>query len=231
MTDPYVCCCRRRHGRGAWSAARPMPSRLARRARRPRTALKASFKEARPGEARSPRPGRDAAAVQRLRRQGAAEGRRGAHRGSRTWRRSNTRPTASSSATGRTARRSRRKAAASSTPTIPKGRSAAIAMRATSSPRRRCPTARSARRFYRFGKMRGYTEETRKYAYGKVYNPEAYAACTQHAALRPQRDPLRGSRSRMSSRCSWTRLRRSTSDGARLRLGRAPGRRGARDTA
>lgn len=31
---------------------------------------------------------------------------------------------------------------------------------------------------YRFGRMRGYTDETRKYAWGKVYNPEAYAACS-----------------------------------------------------
>ena len=27
-------------------------------------------------------------------------------------------------------------------------------------------------------KLRGYTEETRKYAYGKVYNAEAYSACS-----------------------------------------------------
>ncbi len=31
---------------------------------------------------------------------------------------------------------------------------------------------------YRFGKLRGYNDETRKYAYGKVYNAEAYAACS-----------------------------------------------------
>jgi sulfur-oxidizing protein SoxX len=29
-----------------------------------------------------------------------------------------------------------------------------------------------------FGKTRGYTEETRKYAYGKIWNAEAYHACT-----------------------------------------------------
>jgi sulfur-oxidizing protein SoxX len=29
-----------------------------------------------------------------------------------------------------------------------------------------------------FGKLRGYTDETRKYAYGKVYNAEAYSACS-----------------------------------------------------
>jgi len=31
---------------------------------------------------------------------------------------------------------------------------------------------------YQFGKNRGYTDETRKYAYGKIYNAEAYNACT-----------------------------------------------------
>jgi sulfur-oxidizing protein SoxX len=31
---------------------------------------------------------------------------------------------------------------------------------------------------YQFGKQRGYTDEMRKYAYGKIYNPEAYSACT-----------------------------------------------------
>lgn len=31
---------------------------------------------------------------------------------------------------------------------------------------------------YQFGKQRGYTDEIRKYAYGKVYNAEAYNACT-----------------------------------------------------
>ena len=31
---------------------------------------------------------------------------------------------------------------------------------------------------YRFGKERGYTDETRRYAYGKVYNAEAFVACS-----------------------------------------------------
>ncbi len=31
---------------------------------------------------------------------------------------------------------------------------------------------------YQFGKSRGYTDEVRKYAYGKLYNAEAYNACT-----------------------------------------------------
>jgi sulfur-oxidizing protein SoxX len=31
---------------------------------------------------------------------------------------------------------------------------------------------------YQFGKARGYTDDVRKYAYGKVYNAEAYSACT-----------------------------------------------------
>jgi sulfur-oxidizing protein SoxX len=31
---------------------------------------------------------------------------------------------------------------------------------------------------YQFGKLRGYTDETRRYAYGKVWNAEAYSACS-----------------------------------------------------
>ncbi len=31
---------------------------------------------------------------------------------------------------------------------------------------------------YRFAKVRGYGPEIQKYAYGKVFNPDAYAACT-----------------------------------------------------
>lgn len=31
---------------------------------------------------------------------------------------------------------------------------------------------------YHFGKLRGYTDETRRYAWGKVWNAEAFNACT-----------------------------------------------------
>ena len=31
---------------------------------------------------------------------------------------------------------------------------------------------------YRFAKLRGYTDETRKYAYGKIWNADAYSACS-----------------------------------------------------
>ena len=31
---------------------------------------------------------------------------------------------------------------------------------------------------FNFGKLRGYTEAMQKYAYGKIYNAEAYSACT-----------------------------------------------------
>ena len=31
---------------------------------------------------------------------------------------------------------------------------------------------------YRFGRTRGFTDETRRYAWGKVYNSEAFAACS-----------------------------------------------------
>lgn len=31
---------------------------------------------------------------------------------------------------------------------------------------------------YRFGKLRGFTPEVQKYAYAKVYNPDAFSACS-----------------------------------------------------
>lgn len=31
---------------------------------------------------------------------------------------------------------------------------------------------------YHFGRLRGYTDETRRYAWGKIYNAEAFAACS-----------------------------------------------------
>ena len=31
---------------------------------------------------------------------------------------------------------------------------------------------------YQFAKLRGYGIETQRYAYGKIYNPDAYAACS-----------------------------------------------------
>ena len=31
---------------------------------------------------------------------------------------------------------------------------------------------------YNFGKLRGFTPEMQKYAYGKVYNPDAFSACS-----------------------------------------------------
>jgi L-cysteine S-thiosulfotransferase len=31
---------------------------------------------------------------------------------------------------------------------------------------------------YRFGKVRGFTDETRRYVWGKIYNPDAFAACS-----------------------------------------------------
>jgi sulfur-oxidizing protein SoxX len=31
---------------------------------------------------------------------------------------------------------------------------------------------------YQFGKVRGYTDDVRKYVYGKIYNAEGYNACT-----------------------------------------------------
>jgi len=40
---------------------------------------------------------------------------------------------------------------------------------------------------YRFGKLRGFSDETRKYAWGKVYNADAYAACSNMPRFGHQR--------------------------------------------
>ena len=141
--------------------------------------LKASFKRAGPGEARSPRPGRDAEGLQPLRRQGAAEGRRRARSRKRNLATINGRPTASTWATGRTARRSRR-AARHAVLRRSEGRPPApTATPATSSRRRSSPTARSGPACTSSARCRGYDRRDRsKYAYGKIYNAEAYSACS-----------------------------------------------------
>jgi sulfur-oxidizing protein SoxX len=36
---------------------------------------------------------------------------------------------------------------------------------------------------YQFGKLRGYTDEMRKYAYGKIFNAQAYSACSSMPRL------------------------------------------------
>lgn len=40
---------------------------------------------------------------------------------------------------------------------------------------------------YRFGKLRGYTDEIRKYAWGKIYNAEAFNACSNMPRFGHQR--------------------------------------------
>ncbi len=45
---------------------------------------------------------------------------------------------------------------------------------------------------YQFGKRRGYTDETRKYAYGKIFNARSVQRLHEHAALRAQGHPDRG---------------------------------------
>ena len=44
---------------------------------------------------------------------------------------------------------------------------------------------------YHFGKLRGYTDDTRKYAYGKIYNAEAYTACSNMPRFGHKRHPDR----------------------------------------
>ncbi len=82
------------------------------------------------------------------------------------------------SATGRTASASRRKAAACSTPTIPKGPVGANCYACHQLAPQELSYGTIGPPLYQFGKIRGYTEEMRKYAYGKIYNAEAYNACS-----------------------------------------------------
>jgi sulfur oxidation c-type cytochrome SoxX len=44
---------------------------------------------------------------------------------------------------------------------------------------------------YNFGKLRGFTPEMQRYAYGKVYNSDAFAACSNMPRFGHQKDPHR----------------------------------------
>ena len=146
---------------------------------------------ARPGEARPPRPGRDAAPLQRVRGQAAAEGRRRDASRRRISRRSSIRPTASSSATGRTARRSRRKR-----------RRHAVFRRSEGPGRRNCYACHQLAPqelsygtigpvLYQFGKLRGYTDEIAQVRVRQGLQRRGVRRVLQHAALRAQRHPDR----------------------------------------
>jgi len=52
------------------------------------------------------------------------------------------------------------------------------AMPVTSSRLRNCPTERSGRVLYHYGKLRGASDEIVTYTYGKIYNAQAFAACS-----------------------------------------------------
>ena len=147
---------------------------------------------ARPGGARTARPGRDAAAVQRARRQGAAEGRGREDRGRQPRDHQAIRPTASSPATGRAASASRRRAAASSSATTPPVRSAPIATPAISCRAPSSPTAPSVRRSTSSASCAAYDRRddgaTRTGARCTTRRP---SRLLQHAALRAQGHPQR----------------------------------------
>ena len=55
---------------------------------------------------------------------------------------------------------------------------AATATPATSSTKQEISYGTIGPSLYNFGKIRGYTPEMQKYAWGKVYNAHAYAACS-----------------------------------------------------
>ncbi len=77
---------------------------------------------------------------------------------------------------------------AGNSPTTRPGPRAAAATTATSSRRRSFLSAPSSfgtigPSLYRFGKLRGSSEAIQKYAYGRIYNSEAFSACSNMPRL------------------------------------------------
>ncbi len=124
--------------------------------------------------------------LQRLCRQGAAEGRRRRHREGEPRDDQVARRRQVCWATGRTAKGSPRKAGACSISDDPAGPSGANCYACHQLAPQELSFGTIGPSLYQFGKLRGYDDEIQKYAYGKLYNAEAYSACTQHAALRSQ---------------------------------------------
>ena len=130
-----------------------------------------------------------------------------------------------SSATGRTARRSRRKAAACSIPTIPKGPVGANCYACHQLAPQELSYGTIGPSLYQFGKLRGYTDETRKYAYGKICNAEAYTACTNMPRFGHNGILTEAQIKDVVALLDGSRTRRSTSDPRRSphsAAGRAP---------
>ena len=177
--------------------------------------LKASFKAR--GQAKLDRLDQDETqrAVQRIRaasRCRAASPRRSRRRISR---RSSIRPTASSSATGRAARRSRRAASGmpvSDDPTKPAGANCYACHQLDAAGDSYGTIGPS---LYSFGKLRGYTDETRKLRVRQDLQRQGVHRLLEHAALRPHRHPDRAADPGRGRAAAGPGSRRSTSDAPR----------------
>ena len=202
MTHERLHSCVARRGAAARRAGRLRHARRrdARDQREGRAGAEGVVQGARPGELDRLDQDETQQRVQRLRRQGAAEGRRGAHREGepRDDQVAGRRQVLGDWKNGeKIAQEGRGKQYADD----PKGPGRRQLLRLPPARRRRrSRTARSAR-LYQFGKLRGYTDEMRKYAYGKIYNAEAYrrVLATCRASATTASSP--SSRSRTSSRC------------------------------
>ena len=106
--------------------------------------------------------------------------------------RSSGRPTASTWATGRTANGSRRRAAASSISDDPKGPVGGNCYACHQLAPQEVSYGTIGPSLYQFGKLRGYGPDIQKYAYGKVWNAEAYNACSSMPRFGHSTDPDRG---------------------------------------
>ena len=73
---------------------------------------------------------------------------------------------------------SRRKAAASSSPTTPKGPVGGNCYACHQLAPQEVSYGTIGPSLYQFGKLRGYGPDIQKYAYGKIWNAEAYSACS-----------------------------------------------------
>ena len=151
---------------------------MRKRAPKPTQVLKASFKAR--GQAGLDRLDQDETqkTVQRVRGQGAAEGRRREDREDRTSRRSSGRPTASYLGDWKNGERIAQEGRGKQYSDDPKGPVGGNCYACHQLAPQEVSYGTIGPSLYQFGKVRGYNDDMRKYAYGKIWNAEAYTACS-----------------------------------------------------
>ena len=153
--------------------------------------LKASFKEH--GQAKLDRLDQDDTqkACSEYAGQGAAEGRRGADREGEPRDRSSGRPTASYLGDWKNGEKIAQEGRGMQYSDDPKGPVGGNCYACHQLTPQEVSYGTIGRRLYQFGKTRGYTDEMRKYAYGKICNAEAYTACSNMPRFGHKRHPDR----------------------------------------